>query len=274
MEFNDILKRNFSAITPEYEKFATNKSHCQQCSVYSAYKSPGQSEGNAKNPTFMIVGECPGQEEAEVQRPFIGKAGQRIRKELRKYPKVFSKQTCIISNVLTCRPQDNRFPLKSEFYEIRNVYGVNGQSVPDTSLPWKKAKGLTVVEHCVTQWLKEEIYLLQPKVIILLGAQSLYYLRGDSGITANRGNWRFMAFDMNTGTGYKGWTIATYHPSYVLRCQNDPNKGFVSQQFEEDFEKIAETWSSLVMDDPRMKMSWDEWKRESALSSVVDLMQV
>jgi len=57
MDIDQVIERNFTGITPEYEKFAREKDACRQCSIYGCYKQVGQAEGNAKNPIFMFVGE-------------------------------------------------------------------------------------------------------------------------------------------------------------------------------------------------------------------------
>lgn len=242
MDLNDILKRNFTSITPEYEQFAKDKDNCRGCTIYDCYKQIGQSEGNAKSPTFMIIGESLGKEEVEQVRPFIGKAGQRLRQELRKYPNTFNKETTIISNVLACRPRDNAFP-KDGDYEI----------IGD-----KTSRARDVVNFCVVNWLRREILLLRPKVILMLGSKALEYVANDAGISAHRGAWKFLE-------KYKAWTMATYHPSYVLRCQNSVEKNFVPRQFMEDIKRIATNWSSIIRNDPNMMMTSEEWERESVL---------
>lgn len=243
MQIEQIISRNFTQISDEYKFFAEEKNHCQKCSLYEHYKQVVCSEGNAKTPTFMWIGEGPGQDEIEQCRPFIGRAGQRLRKELRKYPKAFNKENCIITNVLACRPQNNIFP--------RDNAG------PYWITPEKEVKPREVVNYCATNWLRKEIALLKPKVIVVLGGQALDYVCGDRGITANRGTWKFLP-------QFRAWSMATYHPSYVLRCQNT-DKSYVVKQFAEDIEKIAETWHSTVYDDPNMTMNEEEWKRTYAL---------
>ena len=253
MNIEQVLNCNFTSISNEYRNFAKAKHKCSNCSVFDGYKQVIQSEGNAQNPTFVIIGEGAGEDELMHCRPFIGRAGQRLRLELKKHPKTFNKETTLISNILPCRPQNNLFPKSSDFFEIRDAKST------------RKVKGRDVVNYCVSNWLRKEITILQPKVLILLGAQALYYMRGDSGITSHRGEWKFLGFKTNDGGTYKGWTTATYHPSYVLRCQNDPDKKYVVEQFQEDFARIVSSWSSLVNNDPNMQMPWDEWRRETAL---------
>ena len=247
MNIEQIIDRNFVHINDEYVDFATKKSECRECSVYEHYEQVGQSEGNVKNPTFMFIGEALGQDEVKECRPFIGVAGQRLRRELRKYPKAFNRGNCVISNVLACRPQNNVFPRDSA-----GPYWVT-----------RKGSKLDVdarelINFCATNWLRKEIALLKPKVIVVLGGQALDYVRGDRGITANRGAWKFLG-------KFRAWSMATYHPSYVLRCGNDPSKPYVVKQFGEDIKKIAETWYSTVNDDEYMKMDEEEWKRTYAL---------
>lgn len=249
MDIDVVIKRNFTNITHEYDKFARSKDACRKCSLYDCYKQVGQSEGNAKNPIFMLVGEALGADEVEQVRPFIGRAGQRLRQELRKYPKTFSRETSIITNVLACRPKNNVFPRDSEgpYY------------IKDGERQGKSVGGREIVNFCATSWLRKEIALLQPKVIITLGSKALDYVRGDSGIGAHRGNWKFLG-------AYRAWSLATYHPSYVLRCQNDDDKFFVVEDFENDIKKIAQSWMQVVHGDPRMQMSPEEWQRERSLN--------
>jgi len=243
---------NFSVISDQYKTFAENKSKCKQCSIFQSYKQVVQSEGNAKNPTFVFIGECPGRDETEQNRPFIGRAGQRLRKELKKH-KSFNKTTTLITNVLSCRPLNNRFPCDSDGpYEI---YHKNGAK--------KIVKARQVVNFCATNWLRKELDIVKPKIIITLGSQALDYVRGDRGVTAMRGMWKFLP-------RYRAWSMAVFHPSYVLRCQNDPNKSYISEQFDEDIENVASNWYTIVQDDPRMRMTEEAWKREYALQYSID----
>ncbi len=250
MKIENIIDRNFTKISDEYKNFALEKSKCRKCSIFNYYKKVGQSEGNAVNPTFMFVGEALGQEEVELSRPFVGRAGRRLRAEIRKHKIVFNRMNTIITNVLACRPLNNKFPTES--FEAHSIVE-NGEQ--------KSVKARDLVNFCVTNWLHREIRILRPKVIVTLGAKSLNYVRGDSGITANRGSWKFIE-------KYRAWSFATYHPSYVLRCQNDESKFFVVEDFVSDIEKIAKSWHDAVNGDARMSMNDEEWKREKVLSSL------
>jgi len=235
LPLDEILKRNFSVISDEYKIFAEEKDKCRKCSIYDHYKTVGMSEGNAKNPTFMFIGEALGKDEVEQIRPFIGKAGQVLRSEIRKHSKVFKKSNTIITNVLACRPLDNKFP--------------GGDNSPE-------------VATCTKSWLFKEIKLLHPKIIITLGNPALKYVRGDWGITANRGKWKFLH-------KFRAWSFATYHPAYVMRSERSSNQ-FVVEQFQNDIRAVAKMWRTMA-GDYRLSMNDEEWKRKAAMDKVVSL---
>lgn len=249
MDLDKIIERNFTKTSAAYRRFCVQKSQCEKCSIFSHYRQVVQSEGNGCNPIFMFVGEGGGADEVQQVRPFIGRAGQRLRQELRKFAKTFDRTNTLISNVLACRPQNNVFPRDSDGpYVIR-----------EGKRAGKTVKAREIINFCATNWLRKEIEIVQPKVVVTLGAKALDYVRGDTGIGAHRGSWKFL-------DKYRVWSIATYHPSYVLRCQNDDDKFYIVEDFANDIKKIATTWTEVVNDDPRMDMSVEEWRREKALN--------
>jgi len=132
----------------------------------------------------MFVGEAPGADEDEQGEPFVGKAGQLLTKIIQTMG--FTRQTVYIANILKCRPDTpgqsagNRKPTPEEM---------------KTCLPYLLA----------------QIDLIQPKVIVALGATAVEGLFGKTiGITKLRGTW--MTF-RNTPV------MPTYHPAYLLRNQ-------------------------------------------------------
>ncbi len=213
---NDVIERNFTQISDSYRTYAHEKDKCRQCSVYDHYCLNGQSEGNANDPTFMIIGEGMGRDECVENRPFVGKAGQRLRTELRKHRETFNRKTALISNVLGCRPKDNKFPQDRD-----------------------------LVNNCADNWIRREIKLVKPKIILTLGGPSLEYIRGQKGITKHRGTWEYLS-------QYSAWSFATYHPSYVLRLENTEKKDVVVD-FETDIHKVASEWSLYVNE---LKLGW------------------
>lgn len=257
MDLQSVLNRNFPKISGDYHKFACEKDECRCCSIYEHYNQVGQSEGNAKNPTFMFIGESLGQDEVAQVRPFVGRAGQRMRSELRKHKPTFNRNTCLVSNVLSCRPLGNKFPggVNAKVY----WHLIDGKQ--------KASNGRGVVSYCADLWVMREIKLLKPKVIVIVGGQALEFIRGERGITAARGEWKFLA-------EHKAWSFAIFHPSYVLRCENSPEKEYVADLFEQDIKKIAETWRSTVENDPRMQMPDEEFERVKALEFCIDKRMV
>lgn len=236
MNIENIIERNYSSISDKYQKFALEKDQCRACGIYNHYEQVGQSEGNACDPIFMFIGEALGKDEVKEVRPFIGKAGQRLREELSKYPETFNKKSVLISNVLACRPLNNKFPSK---------------------------EGRKDVETCCNLWVRREIRMLRPQVIVTLGNPALMYIRGDWGITAHRGQWKFIM-------EYRAWSFATFHPSYVMRCENS-GKEYIRDEFESDMKRIVNTWSNIVGGDYRMSLSEEEWEHQLALQESIRL---
>lgn len=280
-EFEEILKRNFTLIDDAYTAFATEKNACRQCEMYDCYKQTAQSEGGAVKPTFMFIGEAYGSSEQAQVRPFIGKAGQRLREEIRKH-KQFNRQNTILSNVLSCRPKDNKFP-----EVLRGAKGSVKDKVKDLVWAMAKLDANSPVKYkfwednqrteedetsdigsvCASKWLFREIGILQPKVIVTLGATPLKYVCGQTGVTEKRGEWMF-------SSRFRAWVLPTFHPSYVLRCVNDPAKSFVAHYFEQDIAKVANTWHTIVASDYRMRMDPEDWRRQSSLMETKDKMHV
>ncbi len=253
MSIDDVFAQNFSMMSDSYRAFAKRKHMCRKCDIYDNYQHVGQSEGNAKNPTFMFIGEALGADEVSHKRPFIGRAGQRLRTEIRKYA-AFTKETCLISNVLSCRPPGNKFPRDVDAPWSIYKFTDDGNRVPLKVV----RKSRELINHCATNWVRNEIKIVRPKVVVPLGGVALDYIRGDRGVANNRGTWKFLPL-------YQAWSFATFHPSYVLRNDNEDGQHVV-EQFEQDIAKIAKTWRSVVDEDPRMQMSHEEWQKERTLA--------
>lgn len=219
MKLKVIAERNFVNLTKDYVKFAGKKHNCKKCSIYSHYETIVQSEGNINNPTFMFIGEAPGKEEIEEVKPFVGKAGKLLRNELLKYNDVFNKKTTVITNLIPCRPLNDSF---------------SAEHVEDDNYD---------ILECMKTWLFEEIKLLKPKIIVTLGSQPLFYIRNQKEITENHGKWKFLK-------NFSAWSFATFHPSYVMRCQNDKSKKFIVQAFEDDIKLIVNLYKRFILNQP------------------------
>jgi DNA polymerase len=231
METENIIKSNFSDISKEYEQFCISKKTCKDCTQFECYKNVVLSEGNGKNPIFMFVAESPGNTEILKDKPLIGTAGQELRNNLRELG--FNKKNSILTNVMPCRPLNNKFPSDPQ-----------------------------IVKYCFFKWLKKEISILKPKFIITCGAHSTRLISGKEKIKMSdiRGRWIF-------NKTYYCWTIATWHPSYVLRCKNDKDKQNVLIEFKCDLKKVINEWASLYSD-RRLHMS-DENRKKTEISGLI-----
>ena len=148
---------------------------------------------------LMIIGEAPGAKEEEVGEPFVGRSGKLLDKLLQNAG-IDINQDVYFCNVVKCRPPKNRRPTKIEIQE---------------NLPW----------------LYQQIKLVNPTVIVLVGATALEaILKIKSPISILRGKW----------IDWEGRLIMpVFHPSYLLR---NPSKeeGTPMSFTKLDFSKIKE----------------------------------
>jgi uracil-DNA glycosylase family 4 len=153
---------------------------------------------------LMFVGEAPGADEDAQGEPFVGAAGQLLTKIIQATG--LSRAEVYIANILKCRPDT---PGQS--------YG-NRKPTPEE------------MATCIP-YLHEQIDLIQPKVIVALGATAVEGLLGKTvGITKLRGNWQT----------YRGTPLMpTFHPSYLLRNQAMSEKRKVWEDMLAVMEKLG-----------------------------------
>ncbi|MBP2652566.1 MAG: uracil glycosylase superfamily protein [Firmicutes bacterium] len=150
---------------------------CELCQLHKDAIGPTSYNGNVLSP-LAIVGEGPGGVEDEYGVPLVGPSGQLLDKALASVG--VSRDKIYTTNVIKCRPKNNRTPTIEEG------------------------------AFCAQNWLDQELSFVRPKIIIALGSVALKYLyRADGRITKDRGQW----FDTKYGVA----AIATYHPAYLLR---------------------------------------------------------
>ena len=133
----------------------------------------------------MIIGEAPGLHEDQQGLPFVGKAGFLLNKMLSSIG--ISADDVYISNVLKCRPPDNRDPLSEE------------------------------IAQC-SGYLSQQIALVAPKLILAVGRfAGQFLLNVTTPLSKMRGN----VYDYH-GTS----VIVTYHPAYLLRNPADKKNAY------------------------------------------------
>ena len=157
---------------------------CAQCPNLAATRTQTVFGRGNPNAELMLVGEAPGADEDRQGEPFVGAAGELLEKMLRAMG--FSREDVYIANVLKCRPD---LP-------------------PNT--PGNRKPTPAEMERCLP-YLREQIRIVQPKVMVALGATAMQGLFGRSEPMAKlRSQWYSLG---NIPV------MATYHPSYLLRNQ-------------------------------------------------------
>lgn len=177
---------------------------CKNCRLALNRKNVVPGEGNP-NAILMFIGEGPGADEDVQGKPFVGKAGQLLTKILECVN--ISRSEVYITNVVKCRPPNNRVPFLDE------------------------------MEAC-KEFLYNQIKIIKPKIIGALGSTAAKFLLGENigNISKIRGNW--YDFDENIKV------MPLYHPSYLLR---NPSKepGSPKYQMWQDIKKLNEMYRVL-----------------------------
>jgi len=152
---------------------------CRLCALHKFRTHAVPGEGN-RSAELMFIGEGPGRDEDIQGRPFVGRAGQLLRKIIAAMS--FREDEVYITNMVKCRPPDNRVPHHEE------------------------------IETC-SSYLVRQIELIRPRVIVSLGKTPTdYFVPGREGMTARRGRFG----------GYRGIPVMpTFHPSYLVRNEGN-----------------------------------------------------
>ncbi|VVM06566.1 uracil-DNA glycosylase [Methylacidimicrobium tartarophylax] len=154
---------------------------CRRCPHLAAFRSQVVFGVGNPHARLLFTGEAPGAEEDRQGEPFVGPAGKLLTRMIQAMG--LQREDVYIANILKCRPDlppgtpGNRKPAPEEM---------------DTCLPY----------------LREQISIIRPEIIVALGATALEGLTGlRKGISALRGT--FLDFQ---GTPL----LPTFHPSYLL----------------------------------------------------------
>ena len=165
---------------PEWESLRTECASCMKCGLGRTRTNMVFADGDP-HAELMFIGEGPGADEDATGVPFVGRAGELLSRMIAAMTFDRATETCI-ANIVKCRPPGNRNPADDE------------------------------AAACMP-YLKRQIAMVKPKVIVLLGAVPLLYLFNLKGIMKLRGRW----------LEYEGIPVMpTYHPAFLLR--NPPAK--------------------------------------------------
>ncbi len=151
---------------------------CIDCQLHQERSSVVFGQGTAEA-RVLVVGEAPGKNEDLQGIPFVGRSGKLLRQAFSAVG--LSEQFVYITNVVKCRPPDNRNPRPPELAACR-------------------------------YYLDRQLELIDPEIILSLGNFALRYFLGESHkISTARGqSYQFDKFKL----------IPTYHPSYLLYSHN------------------------------------------------------
>lgn len=149
------------------------------CALKATAKNLVFADGNPAG-RLMLVGEAPGADEDRIGLPFVGKSGQLLDRMLAAIGLTRAEHV-YITNLLPWRPPGNRTPTPQE------------------------------VAMCMP-FVQRHIQLVNPDILVCVGAPSAQALLGLTGILASRGKW----LEYNTGVRTIR-AMATLHPAYLLR---------------------------------------------------------
>jgi uracil-DNA glycosylase len=157
---------------------------------------------------LMFIGEAPGMDEDQQGEPFVGRAGQLLTKILKAMN--FTREDVYIANILKCRPNTppgsfgNRPPTPTEMQTCR-------------------------------PYLVEQIEIIQPSVLVALGAVAV------DGLLGMRRTMRELRGRWHTYNGIP--LMITYHPAYLLRNQAPSEKRKVWEDMLQVLERLDQSIS-------------------------------
>lgn len=157
------------------------------CALKLTAKSTVFGSGNEKA-ELMLIGEAPGADEDRCGLPFVGRSGRLLEKILNAIG--FKREDVYITNIVLWRPPGNRTPTDSEMA---------------ICLPF----------------IKRQIELISPKVIVFLGGSSANTLLDNTdSISQLRGKW--LEYSLSKKENIPA--IATFHPAFLLRNPSSKSK--------------------------------------------------
>ena len=165
--------------------------NCTKCKLSEGRNLLVFGEGSSDS-ELMFIGEAPGADEDKTGKPFVGRAGQLLTKIIESIN--LKRENVYIANIIKCRPPENRNPEPDE------------------------------ISSC-SLFLKEQINIVEPKVICTLGKFSTMFIFNEINNIGGGKKFEFEKIGSHRGKiyNYKGIkVIPTYHPSYLLR--NPPAK--------------------------------------------------
>ena len=167
------------SLSTEIEKLEAEVLSCTKCDLHRSRTQAVFSRGTSFNPEVLFIGEAPGFEEDVQGKPFVGRSG----KLLDRWIEYLNLDSCVITNVVKCRPPENRTPTREE------------------------------IETC-RPYLLRQLTIYKPKLMVLLGRVAVNSMLG-------LGNQRMGSMLGRCFETEYGRATVLYHPSYCLRYNVD-----------------------------------------------------
>ena len=197
---NDIIKRNKQDLLENLKKQLNS---IENCKLKSNSKNIVLGEGNIDSP-IMLIGEAPGEIEDKFGSPFKGESGELLDKMLIAIN--IRRQNIYTSYAINFRPPEDRKPTSSEIKRYSN-------------------------------FLKEHISIIDPKIIIIMGSTAMEAVTGiNEKISSERGKWKEIILNNNTYP-----LMITFNPSYLIRYPDNKKYSW------EDLKKIREKVKELKL---------------------------
>lgn len=165
-------------VSAELKAIAQTVAACKKCGLHAKRRQAVPGQGHL-HPDILFIGEGPGEDEDKQGLAFVGRAGQMLTRLIIRMG--YTRDEVFIANIVKCRPPNNRKPLPAEMNVCR-------------------------------PYLEQQVAVLKPKVIVLLGASAFEGLMPPAapGITISKVRGKWLEYESIP-------TMPTFHPSYLLR---------------------------------------------------------
>jgi uracil-DNA glycosylase len=183
------------------QEAAHEASTCTKCRLAGGRTQVVYGTGSA-DADLMFIGEGPGYYEDKQGEPFVGAAGQLLNRMLEEIG--VRRADVRITNIILCRPPGNRDPMPDE------------------------------VETC-TPWLREQIELVDPRVIVTLGNFATRFML-DKPVSISRVRGQRFPFEGRT-------IIPTFHPAAILRGGGEASTQMAALR--SDFQEIKRALAEM-----------------------------
>jgi uracil-DNA glycosylase len=181
---------------------------CKACDLWKLGTQTVFGEGLPRA-RVMFVGEQPGDQEDRVGRPFVGPAGRVLDLALSKAG--IDRAEVYVTNVV------KHFKWSPAERGKRRIH---------------KKPRYSEMQAC-RPWLDAELEVVQPQVLVCLGASAAQSLLGrDFRVSQQRG--QLLNSDLAP------FVIATVHPSSILRAQNEDSRHLQMEAFIDDLKNVAQ----------------------------------